>query len=113
MSTNNAQRLQANLIELSEISNQIDQLQRKRDALKKEVIDLIKDYQLQKKKFSVNGRYIQFKNRKVNEGLSFKFLKRSLTDYFPRDPATVNDILKFVASQRTQRVEEVLENRRQ
>jgi hypothetical protein len=106
-----SQKLQSNLLELSEISDKIIKLQKKKTTIKNNVLDLIVVHNLQKKKFAVNDHLIRYKNNKVNEGLSFKFLKKAFAEYFRDDPRTGQELLKFLKSKRTYHMNETIDIR--
>ena len=106
-----SQKLQSSLLDMSEISDKINKLQKKKVALKNDVLGLIVSHNLQKKKFAVNDHMIQYKQNKINEGLSFKFLKRAFADYFRDDPKIGQELLKFLKSKRTYQMNETIDIR--
>ena len=55
------ENLQLKLTELHNVVNEIDQLNDKKAVLREEVMDIIKDNGLEKKKFAIGNRIVRYK----------------------------------------------------
>ena len=102
--------LEDKLNKLYHLCQEIEDKTKQRNALKIELIPLIKDNQLTSHKFAIGDRMIRYKEDKQTDGLTQKFLLKTLTEYFgPENKAEAIALYKFILNKRGHKIKEMID----
>jgi DNA gyrase/topoisomerase IV subunit B len=100
--------LQRKLTELHNTVNQIDELSIKRNTLKQEIIELVKQRGLEDKRFSIGNRFIRYKTE-VSRSMTNHYLHEALTTFFKENQAQAEQVYQYIIDNRPTRETEALE----
>jgi hypothetical protein len=100
--------LRDKLSDLYHLTVDIGDKTKKEKQLKAELLQIIKANGLEKNKFGVADKYVRYVSQNVSEGLSQKFLLKSLQEYpeFATNKSKANDIYNFILNKRTSKLTE-------
>jgi len=100
--------LRDKLSDLYHLTVDIEEKTKKEKQLKEELLQLIKANGLEKNKFGVADKYVRYMGQNKMEGLSQKFILKSLQEYpdFVTNKSKANDIYNFILNKRTSKFSE-------
>ena len=100
--------LRDKLSDLYHLTVDIEEKTKKEKQLKEELLQLIKANGLEKNKFGVADKYVRYMGQNKMEGLSQKFILKSLQEYpdFVANKSKANDIYNFILNKRTSKFSE-------
>ena len=102
------EKLQQKLTELHNLVNEIDENNEKKALLRDQVLQIIKDNGLEKKKFSIGNRTIRYKMDKSLGSITQAYLKQALKDFHNND-SQAQDAYQYVLENRPITERETLE----
>lgn len=101
--------LEDKLNELYHLTNDIEEKTKKKNQVRNELIPLIKANKLEGRKFAIGNRYIKYKMENQTEGLTQKFLLKSMQDYYgPQKADEAMKAYKFILNKREQKMRETI-----
>lgn len=105
-----AQDLADKLNELYHVTTEIEENNKKRRELKKDIMVLVKRDQMETRKFAIGDRYIKYHLGKQTGGLTQKLLMNSLSEYYgPNNKDEALKLYKFILSKRDSKMKEDIE----
>ena len=84
-----------------ELKAEMNKLTETKDTLASEIINYMKNHNLQKTAINLGGNKIYYHDDAQYNNLSFQFIKECLNIYFRNDQTKVDQLLDFIKSKRT------------